>query len=381
MALIDDFWPEENDWRAAYRPYVVKDGVLQIPVRGVLLNNFPWQLYDWATGYDYIARAFSRGLNDPKVNGIAFVIDSPGGEVAGNFDLVDMIYAGRGQKPMRAFAAESAYSAAYSIASAADTIVVSRTGGVGSIGVVTAHIDVSKALDRVGIAVTFIHFGKHKVDGNPYEPLPDDVKARIQARIDELGAMFVSIVARNRGMEEQVIRDTEALTYTASQATSIGLADEIGPLEDGLAAFAAELSTNRKGNAMGQNTSEQTAVDQASIDKAREEGKTEGLKAGATAERSRIAAIVNSDNGKSRPKMALKMALGDKFATLDSDTVVEMLGDMPEEKAESAENTTGKTFRDAMDSGKNPDIGAPSDDEESRVDATLTRIKGPRKAA
>ena len=70
--------------------------------------------------------------------------------VAGNFDLVDRIFAARGVKPIRAYAAESAYSAAYSIASAADDITVSRTGGVGSIGVVTVHADYSQALDAGG---------------------------------------------------------------------------------------------------------------------------------------------------------------------------------------------------------------------------------------
>ncbi len=68
-----------------------------------------------------------------EVKGIAFVIDSPGGHVAGNFDLVDKIFAARDVKPIRAFAAENAYSAAYSIASAAQSITVARTGGVGSI--------------------------------------------------------------------------------------------------------------------------------------------------------------------------------------------------------------------------------------------------------
>lgn len=238
--MEDGFWYAAGDWRAQFRPYVVKDGVLHIPVKGVLLNDFPFAFGAWATGYEYIWRAFQRGLEDGNVRAIALVEDSPGGEVAGNFDLVDRIFAARGQKPIRAFAAESAYSAAYSIASAADQITVTRTGGVGSIGVVTMHIDVSKALDDDGYKITFIHAGKHKVDGNAYEPLPDEVKARIQARIDGLYDLFVATVARNRGLEESAVRSTEALTYSASEALSVRLADNIGSLDDALAAFAAD---------------------------------------------------------------------------------------------------------------------------------------------
>src|SRR5699024_6624417 len=114
-----DFWFQDDDWRSSLRPYVVRDGVLQIPVKGVLLHNFPYQFGSWATGYTYIQRAFERGLDDDQVKGIALVVDSPGGEVAGNFDLVDKMYERRDEKPVRAYAAEMALSAAYSIASVA----------------------------------------------------------------------------------------------------------------------------------------------------------------------------------------------------------------------------------------------------------------------
>ena len=196
----DGFWPAPDDWRAAYRPYVVQDGILQIPVKGVLLHGFSFALGGWATGYVYIWRAFQRGIEDPNVRGIALICDSPGGHVAGNFDLVDRMYALRGTKKVWAFAHEGAYSAAYSIASVADTIWVSRTGGVGSIGVVAAHLDVSGAMEQAGMRVTFIFAGRHKVDGNAYEALPDEVRERLQSRIDELYGVFTATVSRNRGL-------------------------------------------------------------------------------------------------------------------------------------------------------------------------------------
>ncbi len=389
----DDFWFDEDDWRATYRPYVVRDGILQIPVKGVLLHNYPWQIGSWVTGYTYIRKAVERGLGDANVKGIALIIDSPGGEVAGNFDLVDWMFEKRGTKPVRAYAMESAYSAAYSIASVADSITVSRTGGVGSIGVVTAHIDVSKLYEDIGYKITFIHFGKHKVDGNPYEPLAEDVKKRIQARIDELGQVFVSTVARNRGMDEQAVRDTEALTFTASQATSNGLADHIGTLDDSVAAFAAELSQDEEDEIMSGQKNTETAVDQAAVDTARAEGfaagKAEGVTEGATAERSRISAIVNSEAGQARPKAALKMATNDKFAAVDAEAIVEMLADLPEEKAstqsaQTQENATGKNFTAAMNTSEQSDLGVPGQGESAEVprhERALAMAKGPAKAA
>lgn len=294
-ASDDDFWCGDLAW---VRPYRVVDGVLRIPVAGVLLSGFPYQLYDWATGYEYILAAYERGLADGNVRGIAFVIDSPGGEVAGNFDLVDLMYGRRGAKPTVAIAAECAYSAAYSIASAADRIVVTRTGGVGSIGVVTSHVDMSRWLDEAGLKVTFVFAGAHKVDGNPYEPLPDAVRARIQARIDEIYGIFAGIVARNRGLDEAAVRATEALTYSAREAVDIGLADEIAPLVDALAAFADRLATTTQGTTM----TTETPTPAATTDPAT------AAPASDASVKDRIKAIVRSDEAKGREDLANHLA-------------------------------------------------------------------------
>jgi signal peptide peptidase SppA len=394
IQMRDGFWPDPDHWLATYRPYNVKDGILSIPVKGVLLNDFAWADGEYATGYVYIRKAIERGMADPEVHGIAFVINSGGGEVAGNFDLADDIYALRSKKPMRAFASEHAYSAAYSIASATDRIIVARTGGVGSIGVVTSRMDYSEALDKAGIKVHLIHYGKQKVDSYSTKPLSKEAKERIQARVDELGEIFVATVARNRSMDADVIRATEAGVFTASQATSNGLADEIGSLDDSVAAFAAELSNRRKGKLTmsGQTTTEKT-VDQAAVDAARAEGhaagKLEGIKEGTKAAFDRINSILASDAAKTRPVMALKMAVGEKFAALDAATVTEMLGELPEEKAEAKQesttdtNATGKNFKEEMNSEKPTDHGHPGGADEAngmtRAQKLLAQTKGPVK--
>jgi signal peptide peptidase SppA len=364
LASDDDFWPSADSWKAQYRPYNVVNGILQIPVRGVLLHDFPWQLGSWATGYVYIWKAVERGLADYNVKGIALMIHSPGGEVAGCFELVDRVYGVRGQKPIRAFAHEYAYSAAYAIASVADDITVSRTGGVGSIGVVTMHVDVSKMMDDIGYKITFIHRGKHKVDGNAYQPLPDDVKARIQARIDALGEVFESSVARNRSMTADVVRGFEAQTFMPAEALSNGLADKIGPLDDAMAAFVADLSKEEGEEQMS--NEKDTAVDQAAIDTARTEGhasgKAEGFKEGATAERTRISTILNSEEGRKRPVAAMAAALD---TDLSAEQVSAFLAKLPEEKSESADadkprSDNGQRFDAAMSEG-NPDVGTSDD--------------------
>lgn len=368
----DDFWFREDDWRARYRPYNVSGGILTIPVKGVLLHDFPWTIGGWATGYDYILKAFQRGMADASVKGIAFLIHSPGGDVAGCFDAVDKMFAAKGTKPIRAFAHEYAYSAAYAIASLADKIVMSRTGGVGSIGVVTAHVDYSKALENEGVKVTFIQFGKHKTDGNPYEALSADAQARIQARIDELGEVFVATVARNRKMDGGKVRETEALTYSASEAISIGLADAVGPLDDAVAAFAADLETAQVQGDEHMSKETPAAVDQAAIDAARAEGNTAGVAAGVTAERARISAILESDAAKTRPAAARMLAFDtDK----DSTSAIAALAKLPEEKSETSTAAPGASqFQQQVEAGAPGIKGGEQAETVSRAD----RVKAMR---
>jgi len=251
----DGFWPAADHWMARYRPYVVVGGVLQIPVKGLLLADFSFAIGSYATGYTYLRRALERGLSDASVRGIAWLHDSGGGEVSENFDLCDYIYAARGVKPMRAFC-EFSYSASYSLASAAGGILVTRTGGVGSIGVVTMHVDVSKALSDAGYKVTLVDApkGGHKTDLYPYKPLNEDGRDHLQTRADALYDIFVKTVARNRGMSEGQVRATKALTYMAAPAMEAGLADGMGVIADGVTAFAAEFSTETGDEEMRQSS-------------------------------------------------------------------------------------------------------------------------------
>jgi signal peptide peptidase SppA len=386
-AAEDGFWPAPDDWRAAYRPYVVRDGVLQIPIKGILLHDFSYAIGSFATGYVYIRRAFERGMDDPTVRGIALVCDSDGGEVAGNFDLVDRLYARRGEKPVRAFAHERAYSAAYSIASAADSIVMSRTGGVGSIGVVTAHLDVTKALEQAGLKVTLVYAGKHKVDQYPYRELSADAKARMQARVDALYEIFVGSVARNRGLSPQAVRATEALTFTAQEALSLNLADAVGVLDDAVAAFAADLSSDQGDEDMSQTTTQNSTQQlpvaaNAAADQARAEGETagraagkaDGIKEGVVAERARAKAILGSEHAEGREGLAQHLA----FSTdMPAEQAVATLQAAPKEQAAQPSSrldalaAAGQLPQPAV--GTEPSAAAPANDFEAGRQAVLAR--------
>ena len=213
--------------------------VALLPIMGCLTSDES----GWGWGmqtYGAIRHAFLAALNADDVSAIAMLVDSPGGTVSGVFDLADTIYQARGIKPIWAILSEDAYSAAYALASAADHVTVPRTGGVGSIGIIKLHSDLSKALGQAGVQMTLLRYGAHKGDGNPFEPLSDAVRAAEQADIDYAGDLFVETVARNRGLKASEVKATEAATYVGPAGVAIGLADSVAAPDT---AFADLLST------------------------------------------------------------------------------------------------------------------------------------------
>lgn len=235
--------PEEEGESYRTHGYDVEMGVARIEVDGTLVaKNGSLRPESGMTGYDGIRQNFVEAMNDSRVKAVMFDIDSPGGEVAGCFDLVDEIYSARSVKPMWAVLTEAAFSGAYAIASAADRILVPRTGGTGSIGVVWMHADFSKAIDAAGIKVTFVQRGSRKTEGAAELPLSPEAQANIQAQIDHIGELFESTVARNRGLSTASIREMNAATFLGGEGVSLGLADEVMAPSAAFAALVDEIS-------------------------------------------------------------------------------------------------------------------------------------------
>lgn len=236
-----DTWDMDED-PAPERAYDVVAGIAVIPVTGTLVHKLGcMRPYSGMTGYDGIRANFSMALADDAVRGIVLDIESPGGEVAGCFDLADAIYQARGAKPIRAILTESAYSAAYALASACDDIIVPRTGGTGSVGVICMHADLSQALDKSGINVTIIQYGARKADGNETRPLSKEALERFQADVDDMGELFVETVARNRDMTVRAVKGTQATTFLGAQGVEMGFADAVMAPDEAFRSLLAEL--------------------------------------------------------------------------------------------------------------------------------------------
>jgi signal peptide peptidase SppA len=192
------------------------------------------------TATERISEQIRGAIDNPNVEKIVLNIHSPGGSVYGVEELAAEIRSARGKKPIIAVANAMAASAAYYIASAASEIVVTPSGEVGSIGVFSAHEDLSEALKMEGVKITLISAGKYKTETNPFEPLSDEAREHEQSVVDKYYGLFVNSVAKGRGVSAATIRKDfgQGRMVTAKDAVGLGMADRVATLEDTLARAA-----------------------------------------------------------------------------------------------------------------------------------------------
>lgn len=198
-----------------------------LPLRGVLTQG------GWSDGGDTSTEAFgamlAEAVADDTVGAILIDVNSPGGSVYGTGELADAVFAARKAKPVIGVANSLAASAAYWIGSQCSEFYCTPGGEVGSIGVYTAHADISQALARMGVNVTLISAGKYKTEGNPFGPLDDEARASIQSSVDGYYANFTQAVARGRNAAIASVRDGmgQGRVLSAANAKGAGMIDGI----------------------------------------------------------------------------------------------------------------------------------------------------------
>lgn len=340
------------------KPFAFSGGLAIIPVHGTLINRYGGYYYGYITGYNFIRSQMNYALADPDVTGIVFDVNSNGGEAAGCFELANEIFASRAIKPSIAVVDSNAYSAAYAIGSSASKMTVIPSGGAGSIGVISMHIDLSKMLEDAGIKVSIIKSGDQKAEGNPFQPLSDDARKRWQASVDSMREDFVSLVAQNRNLDPKVVRDTEAACYSASDALAIGLIDSVTTPSNAVAEFLngpSDGSDDQSGaNAM--------SFTQEEMDAATAKASAEATTTATAAERTRISGILSCEAAQGRTKQAMHIAFKSSMSVADATEMMAMSAVEPSAVVEPTKPAADASpFTTAMNTAEQPNMGADAD--------------------
>lgn len=351
------------DTQQQRKPFAFAAGMAIIPIHGSLINRFG-QSWGYVTGYNFIRSQLAQAMADDDVKGIIFDVNSYGGEAAGCFELAADIRSAREKKPSMALVDSNAYSAGYALASAAGKVVLTPSGGAGSVGVITMHVDMSKMLEDFGVKITLLYEAEHKADGNPYEPLSDEVKKDVKASLHKSYETFVSVVAENLGMDAQKVRDTKSRTYRADDALALGLIHAILPPSQAVAAFFGELSGSnpqlRQGASMttAQNqpgAATTTAPAQQSQATTAAPNADQAAQEARTAERARVSGILGCEEAKGRELLANHFAMNTGMSV---DEAKAALAAAPKATAATAAPGATSTFHQAMAATAQPNVGA-----------------------
>lgn len=353
------------------KPFAFAGGIAIIPIHGSLINRFSHS-WGFVTGYNFIRNQLKAALDDDDVKIIVFDVNTYGGEVAGCFETADEIFLSRGDKPLIAVVDTNCYSAGYALASSCDRIIVTPSGGVGSIGAMCMHVSLEKMLDNFGVKVTPIYSGSHKVDGNPYKDLPESVRAEIQTGVDSSRDLFVSLVARNIGLSEKVIYDTQAATYRTPEALAMGLIHEIATPSEAALKLLTQLNETIEEDDMP--TAEELAAAVTTKNEAAAAAAPAVIPAAPadaaaakTAERQRCAGITTLPEAAANPALAnhlafnTEMSVDDAKATLAAAGPAKPAAAAPAVVAPAAAAPAADQFAAAMDNQQQPEVGADGD--------------------
>lgn len=208
------------------------DNVAILPVVGPLAprasfaNSFTGAVSVQSLSYD-----FNVAMADPEVDAIILNIDSPGGEITYISEFAEQIYKAQGKKSVIAYVGGMGASASYWLGSAAKEIVLADTAEVGSIGVVAAYRDARQREQKEGVKRYEI-VSSQSPNKRP-DPSTNEGRAQIQRIVDNLADVFISAVAKHRGIEPKDVLDNygQGSMFVGSDAIERGLADRIGSLE------------------------------------------------------------------------------------------------------------------------------------------------------
>lgn len=225
----------------------VKGSIAVVPVNGGIGQHRGGDY--WASVYsEEVVSMVSAMIDNPNVGAVVLSIDSPGGIVYGIPEAGQAIQKMSQVKPIYSHVKAQAASAAYYLASSTAKIFSQPSADVGSIGVWTMHIDASKMLEEIGWDINLISAGKHKVEGNPFEPLGDEARAELQRSVDVCYVEFLDAVALGRNVSKATVKSDfgEGRMIEAPRAKSLGMIDGICTLEELLAGIMAPAESKRR---------------------------------------------------------------------------------------------------------------------------------------
>jgi protease IV len=212
-----------------------RDRIGLIVARGNIVygEDMPGQI-----GSDSLCRRIRLAREDNRVKALILRIDSGGGSAFASEQIrQELLLLQQSGKPLVISMGAMAASGAYWISAGADRIYASPFTLTGSIGIFGVFPTIDEMIAKIGIASDGTGTTKLAAAGNPAMPLAPELKEAIQLGVEEGYDRFISIVAEGRGMPPEKVKTlAEGRVWDGATARELGLIDELGGLEEAIAA-------------------------------------------------------------------------------------------------------------------------------------------------
>jgi protease-4 len=203
--------------------------IVVIPLSGTITTG-DYSLVSSSTITPGLVRYYlSKVEKDKTVKAIVFRIESPGGEIEPCQEILLEIERVKETKPIVVSMGGTAASGGYYISTQADKIVALPTTQTGSIGVISAVINVEGLLEKLGIQIETFKGGKYKDMYWGFRELTPEEEEIMQEMVDEYYEQFIDVVAEGRGLSREEVRNlATGQLYSGTEAKELGLVDELG---------------------------------------------------------------------------------------------------------------------------------------------------------
>jgi len=189
---------------------------------------------------DSVVRTLGEYRDNPSVAAVVLRINSPGGLVGPTQEIFAAVERVRAAgKPVVASLGSVAASGGYYVAVAANRIFANPGTLTGSIGVIMQLANVEALLKKVGVEYVVVKAGTYKDIGNLARPMKPEERQVLQQLLDDVYGQFVTAVAEHRRLDRKtVLGFADGRIYSGQQARALKMVDDLGGLEDAIAAAA-----------------------------------------------------------------------------------------------------------------------------------------------
>lgn len=177
--------------------------------------------------------------DDASIKAIVLRVDSPGGGVGPSQEIHEEVKKTVAVKPVVVSMGSVAASGGYYISAPANRIIANPGTITGSIGVIMEFTNLQDLFQKIGLKSVVVKSGKLKDIGSPMRPMTDEDRAILQSLLDDVHQQFIQSVADGRHLSVAKVKDlADGRIFSGQQAQRLGLVDQLGDLQDAVAAAA-----------------------------------------------------------------------------------------------------------------------------------------------